>query len=43
MALLTARSDFEAQRMWMRLAHSLVYRFTRKSMVYLYERLPGIR
>ncbi|KAI0686496.1 hypothetical protein BC835DRAFT_1523052 [Cytidiella melzeri] len=33
MNLLVARSDFEVQRMWMTLAHELLYRFTRNANI----------
>ncbi|KAI0340881.1 hypothetical protein BDW22DRAFT_1485833 [Trametopsis cervina] len=32
MGLLVARHDFEAQRMWMTLAHELLFRFTRSTL-----------
>lgn len=32
LTLLTCRTDFRSQRMWMEMAHELLYRFTRTTM-----------
>lgn len=32
LTLLTARTDFRSQRMWMEMAHELLYRFTRTTI-----------
>ena len=37
MILLTCRTDFVSQRMWMDMSHELLYRFTRTTMVKIYH------